>query len=73
MENQSKPLINPGSMLNTSEGLLSSAALTALVGLATEAEDYRVKIAGVIGIAVLGAAYVVARSVVKAAELKGKA
>lgn len=65
MENQAKPIINPGSMLNTSEGLLSSAALTALVGLATEADDYRVKIAGVVGIAVLGASYVISRSIVK--------
>lgn len=65
MENQAKPIINPGSMLNTSEGLLSSAALTALVGLATEVDDYRVKIAGVVGIAVLGASYVISRSIVK--------
>lgn len=67
---EDKPLISPGSMLNTSEGLLTSAALTALVGFINSNDDWRVQIAACLGIAILAGAYAVGRSMVKAAEIE---
>lgn len=61
----SKPMISTGSLLNSSEGLLSTAALAALTTSLTTSEDWRVQAASALGLAILGAAYVVSRSLVK--------
>ena len=69
MDEDKKPMISPGSMLNSSEGLLSTGAMAALVQQMTSAEDWRVAAASAIGLALLASTYCVMRSRVKQAEL----
>lgn len=64
----SKPIVSTGSLLNTSEGLLSTGVLAALTTSLTTSEDWRVQAASAIGLAILGAAYVVSRTLVKKTE-----
>jgi len=64
----SKSMINPGSLLNTSEGLLSTGALAALTSSLTTSSDWRVQCASAVGISILGAAYVISRAKVKSVE-----
>ena len=61
---ESKPMISTGSLLNTSEGLLSTGVLAALTTSLTTSADWRVQAASAIGLAILGAAYVVSRTMV---------
>lgn len=70
---ESRSLINPGSLLNTSEGLISTAVLAALTTSLTTSEDWRVQAASAVGLAILGGAYVVSRSMVKKAAEGGEA
>jgi hypothetical protein len=63
-----KPMIQTGSLLNTSEGLLSAGVLAALTTSLTTSDDWRVQAASAIGLAVLGSVYVLSRSKVKASE-----
>ena len=62
----SNPPLSPGSLLNSSEGLLSTGCLAGLPSALTTATDYRVQMAAAIGIAVLGSVYVYTRGMVKA-------
>lgn len=64
----SRPMVSTGSLLNTSEGLLSTGVLAALTTSLTTSEDWRVQAASAIGLAILGAAYVVSRTMVKKTE-----
>jgi hypothetical protein len=66
--NEPKPVISTGSLLNTSEGLLSTGVLAALTTSLTTSEDWRVQAASAIGLAILGAAYVVSRTLLKRTE-----
>ena len=68
MNEDKKPIISTGSLLNSSEGLISAAALAALTTSLTTSTDWRVQAASAIGLAILGGAYVVSRSMVKSAE-----
>lgn len=61
-----KPTLSPGSLLNSSEGLLSTGCLAGLTSALTTSSDYRVQVAAAIGIAVLGSVYVYSRGMVKA-------
>jgi|TARA_R100000479_G_scaffold18298_1_gene6971 hypothetical protein len=65
-----KPIISPGSMLNTSEGLLSSAAAAALVQQLYSATDWRVQAACALGLSIVATAYAVMRAKVKAVEVE---
>lgn len=60
-----KPMVSPGSMLNTSEGLVATGGLTALTTALTNDADWRVQAAAAVGIALLSATYIFARSRVK--------
>ncbi len=60
-----KPMISTGSLLNTSEGLLSTGVLAALTTALTTNPDWRVQAASALGLAILGAAYVLSRGMVK--------
>jgi len=60
-----KPIVSPGSMLNSSEGILSTAGLAALTTALNTGDDYRVKMAAAIGIAVLASVYVYSRAMAK--------
>ncbi len=64
----SKSMIGTGSLLNTSEGLLSTGALAALTQTLMTSDDWKVQAAACVSIAVLGATYVVMRSKCKGAE-----
>ncbi len=64
----SKPIVSPGSMLNSSEGLLSTGTIAALTTALTTNPDWRVQAAAAIGMAIIAAAYVFTRGRVKAAE-----
>lgn len=64
MENE-KPVISPGSMLNSSEGLLSTAGLAALTTSLSTADDWRIQIACAAGISVLASVYVYSRAMTK--------
>jgi len=66
--NDDKPMIHPGSMLNTSEGLMSLGAISALTSALTSSSDWRVQAASALGIAIIAAAYILGRSRVKEAE-----
>lgn len=61
----SQPMVSTGSLLNTSEGLLSTGVLAALTTSLTTSEDWRVQAASAIGLSILGAAYVVSRTMLK--------
>jgi hypothetical protein len=61
----SKPTLSPGSLLNSSEGLLSTGCLAGLTSVLTTSTDYRVQMSAAIGIAVLGSVYVYTRGMVK--------
>ena len=60
-----KSTISPGSMLNSSEGILSTAGLAALTTALNTGDDYRVQMAAAIGIAVLASVYVYSRAMTK--------
>ena len=60
-EESAKPMVSPGSMLNSSEGLLSTGALAALVQQMTTNSDWRVQAACAVSIAALASTYVVMR------------
>ena len=60
-----KGMVDPGSMLNSSEGILSTAGLAALTTALNTGDDYRVKMASAIGIAVLASVYVFSRAMTK--------
>jgi len=62
------PIISPGSMLNTSEGLIATGALAALTTALTNSSDWRVQASSALGMAILAAAYVLARAYVKAGQ-----
>jgi hypothetical protein len=62
-----RSIVDPGSLLNTSEGLLSTAALATLSTALTTSSDWRVQAASALGVAIIGAAYVVSRALVKKA------
>lgn len=55
-------------MFNTSEGLITTGALAALVQMVQTAEDWRVQAAAALAIGILASAYVVMRQKTKAAE-----
>ena len=63
---EKKPMISTGSMLNSSEGLLSTGAMAALTQQMTTAEDWRVQAAASIGLALVACAYVIMRRKAKA-------
>ena len=63
-----KGMVDPGSMLNSSEGLLSSASLVALTTALNTGDDYRVKMAAAVGISVLASVYVFSRAMAKKGE-----
>ena len=65
-----RPIVSPGSMLNTSEGLIATGALAALTTALTQATDWRVQASAALGMAVLAAAYVLARAKVKCSEVE---
>lgn len=67
----SKPIVTTGSLFNTSEGLLSTAVLAALTTALSTNSDWRVQAACAVGLAILGGAYVLSRSMVKRAEGAG--
>ena len=60
-----KGMVDPGSMLNSSEGILSTAGLAALTTALNTGDDYRVKMAAAIGISVLASVYVFSRAMTK--------
>lgn len=68
---EEKKLVSPGSLLNSSEGLLSGGAMAALVQQATSTDDWRVACAACVGIAIIGATYTVMRQKAKIAEAGG--
>jgi hypothetical protein len=63
----SKPMISTGSMLNSSEGLLSASAMAALAQQMTSSEGW-VAAAACLGLALVAATYCVMRSKVKLEE-----
>ncbi len=65
MTETDKPIVSPGSMLNSSEGILGTAGLTALTTALTTSDDYRVQIAAAAGISVLASVYVMSRAMAK--------
>jgi len=56
-----KKMISPGSMFNSSEGLLSTGAMTALVQRMTSSDEAVVQAAACIGLAIVAAVYCVMR------------
>jgi hypothetical protein len=68
MEEDKRALIHPGSLLNSSEGLLSGGAMAALIP-AMRSDDWRVACAACLGIAIVGATYCIMRQKAKIAEL----
>ena len=65
---QPKPVLQTGSMLNTSEGLITTGALAALTTALTTGTDWRVQAAAALGLSILASAYVLSRARVKAVE-----
>jgi hypothetical protein len=62
-----RPLVHTGSLLNSSEGILSGSAMAALVQQMTTNDDWRVQAAACIGLAVVAATYAIVRGRAKAA------
>lgn len=62
---EKKPLINPGSMLNSSEGLLSASAMAALTAAIAESQDWKVTVSACVGLSIVAAAYSLSRALVK--------
>ena len=62
---ETKSTISPGSMLNSSEGILSTAGLAALTTALNTGDDHRVQMAAAIGISVLASVYVFSRAMAK--------
>ena len=60
-----KGIVNPGSLFNSSEGLLSSALTTIVGGIFAGDESDMVKMVAIGGLSVAVAAYGVARAMVK--------
>jgi hypothetical protein len=67
MDSADKPMISTGSMLNSSEGLLSTGAMAALVQTMSSSDDWRVQAAACLGLAIVAATYAIVRGQVKAA------
>ena len=63
-----KPMIATGSMLNSSEGLLSTATMAALVQLMTTSNDWRMQMAACVGLATVASVYCVMRCKAKAVQ-----
>ena len=61
-----KPLISPGSMLNSSEGLSMAGINAALVAGLQTSDDFRVQIACAIGMATVTSVYIIMRQRAKA-------
>tara|TARA_R100001082_G_scaffold79987_1_gene47221 strand:- start:151 stop:372 length:222 start_codon:yes stop_codon:yes gene_type:complete len=64
-DTKDKGMISPGSMLNSSEGILSTAGLAALTTALNTGDDYRVQMAAAVGISVLASVYVFSRAMTK--------
>jgi len=64
-QTKDKGMVDPGSMLNSSEGILSTAGLAALTTSLNTASDFRVQMASAIGIAMLASVYVYSRAMTK--------
>ena len=64
-QTKDKGMVDPGSMLNSSEGLLSTAGLAALTTALNTATDARVQMAAAAGISVLASVYVFSRAMTK--------
>ena len=62
----SGPMISPGSMLNSSEGLLSTGAMAALVQVATTTDSEGTACCACLGLAVVAATYAIVRGKAKA-------
>ena len=56
-----KKMISPGSLVNTSEGLLSGGAMAALVQQMRSSDEAVVQAAACIGLAIVAAVYCVMR------------
>jgi hypothetical protein len=69
MDEEKKAMISPGSMLNSSEGLLSTGAMAALVQQMTQAQDWRVSASCALGLALIASTYCIMRSKTKQAEM----
>lgn len=67
MDQDKKPMISTGSMLNSSEGILSTGSMAALVQQMTTSDDWRVQAAACIGLALVASVYCVMRGKAKAA------
>lgn len=67
-EEPKKPIISPGSMFNSSEGLLSTGAMAALVQQMSSATDWRAQGAAAIALAAIAVGYAVVRGRCKAAS-----
>jgi len=65
---EKKPMIGTGSLLNSSEGLLSASCLAALTSTLMASSVWQVQAACALGISVLGSVYVYCRSSAKAGE-----
>jgi hypothetical protein len=60
-----KPIIDPGSMLNSSEGLLSASAMAALTAVVADSQDWKITVSACIGISIIAGAYSISRAMVK--------
>ena len=67
-KDESPPMISTGSMLNSSEGLLSTGAMAALVQQMTTNDDWRVQAAACLGLALIASVYCIMRQKAKAVE-----
>ena len=61
-----KAAVSTGSLLNSSEGILSTGCLASLTSALMSSSDSKVQMAAAIGIAGLGSVYVYSRAMVKA-------
>ena len=65
---EEKRIVSPGSLFNSSEGLLSGGAMAALVQQATTTSDRWVACVACMGVALIGATYTVMRQKAKISE-----
>jgi len=65
-EETKKPIVSPGSLLNSSEGLTSGGSMAALVGVMQTSDAWQVQACACIGLALVSATYCVMRSKAKA-------
>ena len=64
-EETKKPMVSVGSMLNSSEGLLSTGAMAALVQQMTTNDDWRVQAAACLALAIIASVYTIMRQKAK--------